>query len=317
MADSALTFPGFSPLTVPAPRATLYGQTGGTGPPVVLLHGFPETHLMWRSVAPLLALQFTVYAFDLPGYGDSTCPADLPEHAAMAKRALADLVVAAMATLGHERFAMVGHDRGGRVAYRCALDHPRQVSRLAVLDVIPTATAWAQADARMMLAFWPFSLLAQPAPLPETLLTAAPAAIVDSALREWGTDPAAFPPAHREAYISALGDPTHAHTICEEYRAAAGIDRAHDDADATASRRIICPLLALWAEGGGLDQWYAGQGGPLGIWRRWAHDVQGEAMPGGHFFPERFPERTADRLARFLTGGEPAAATLEAAASRP
>ena len=300
MAHGTPIFPGFVPLRVSATDTVLNGQRGGAGPPIVLLHGFPETHLMWGGVAPLLARQFTVHAFDLPGYGLSPCPPDRPDHAGMAKRQLGAAVVAAMAELGHERFALIGHDRGGRVAYRCALDHPDRVSRLAVLDVVPTASAWAGADARMMLAFWPFSMLAQPAPLPETVLAAAPEAVVDNALREWGTDPSVFSPAHRQAYIEALSDPSRAHAICEDYRAAAGIDREHDEADASAGRRIGCPLLALWAKEGPLDQWYGAQGGPLGVWRRWADDVQGEAVRGGHFFPESFPGPTAERLARFL-----------------
>jgi haloacetate dehalogenase len=174
------------------------------------------------------------------------------------------------------------------------------VTAVAVLDVIPTCEVWERADARLALSFWPFSLLAQPAPLPESLLFAAPEAIIENALSEWGSPPGAFPSWLREAYIAALSDPDHAHTICEEYRAAAGIDRDIDRADLESRRRIQCPLLALWSDKGGLAAWYDDAGGPLGIWRRWAEDVQGQAVSGGHFFPEEQPEATANIISKFL-----------------
>ena len=166
-------------------------------------------------------------------------------------------MVQVMNALGFDRFMVAGHDRGGRVAYRMALDHPEIVSKVAVLDVIPTAAAWDRADARLALAFWPWSLLAQPEPLPERLLAAAPDAVVDNAIAGWGSAPDAFPPEVRKAYIEALRDPAHVHAICEEYRAAAGIDREHDAQDQADGRRISCPLLALWSGEGGLENWYA------------------------------------------------------------
>jgi haloacetate dehalogenase len=209
-------------------------------------------------------------------------------------------LVQAMERLGFLNFAVVGHDRGGRVAYRMALDHPDRITRLAALDIIPTAAAWDRADARFALSFWPFSLLAQPEPLPERLIGACPEAVIDAALSQWGT------PAHvfadvRGAYIEALRDPLNVHAICEEYRAAASTDREHDHADLAAARRIGCPLLALWSNSGGLASWYVDDGGPLEIWRRWASDVTGEAVPGGHFFPEEYPAETAERLRAFLS----------------
>ena len=269
---------------------------GGTGPAVLLLHGFPETGLMWHALAPLLADRFTILAADLPGYGGSGCPGE----GGMSKRAMAATLVAAMRAAGHDSFAVVGHDRGGRVAYRAALDHPEVVSRVGVLDVVPTEEVWARADARLALAFWPFSLLAQPAPLPERLLTAAPDAIVANALAEWGSPPETFPEWLRAAYVAALRDPAHAHAICEEYRAAAGIDRDHDRADLQAGHKIACPLLALWSDSGGLASWYDDVGGPLGLWRRWASDVEGRAVSGGHFFPEEQPALVAGLLRMFL-----------------
>lgn len=297
-----MTIPGFSTRAVATDEGRIFVATGGSGPPVLLLHGFPETHLMWRGVAPLLAAEATVVCADLRGYGASGCPASDDRHAPYAKRAMAAELVEVMRALGHDRFAVVGHDRGGRVAYRLALDHPAVVTRLAVLDVVPTGPLWARADARLALAFWPFTLLAQPAPLPERLIGGCPEAVVDDAIAQWGSPAAAFPPAVRAAYVDVLRDPAHVHAICEEYRAAASTDREHDAEDLAAARRIGCPLLLLWGEGGALDSWYADEGGPLALWRLLADDVRGEAVPGGHFFPEVCPGETAARLSRFLAG---------------
>ncbi|MDP5281330.1 alpha/beta hydrolase [Sphingomonas sp. DG1-23] len=268
---------------------------------MLLLHGFPQTGLMWREVAPLLAAGFTVFVADLPGYGRSGCPRDRDDHASMSKRAMAATLTRAMGNAGYERFAIIGHDRGGRVAYRAALDHPDRISHVAVLDVVPTYEVWDRADARLALAFWPFSLLAQPAPLPERLIAAAPDAVVDNAITHWGSSPDAFPAWIREAYVEALRDPAHVHAICEEYRAAAGVDREVDKADLDAEHRIACPLLALWSDQGGLAAWYEDAGGPLGLWRRWADAVQGQPVSGGHFFPEEHPAGTAMLLRNFLT----------------
>jgi haloacetate dehalogenase len=212
-------------------------------------------------------------------------------------------MVIAMARLGFDRFAVVGHDRGGRVAYRLALDRPDRVERLAVLDVLPTETVWERADARFALAFWPWSLLAQPAPLPERVLEAAPEAVVDAAMRGWGTPASAFPADVRAAYIEALREPRHAHAICEEFRAAARIDRAHDRADRNGGRRIACPVLALWSATGPLGSWYEQDSGPLALWREWAPDVRGRAIDAGHFFPEEAPAETAEALREFLVPG--------------
>jgi haloacetate dehalogenase len=281
-------------------ETSIFVRSSGTGPPLLLLHGFPETHLMWRGVAPLLAGNFTVVCADLRGYGRSGCPASSPDHAPYAKRAMARDMVEVMERLGFAHFFVVGHDRGGRVAYRMALEHPNRVDRLAVLDILPTETVWERADARFAVDYWPWSLLAQPQPLPEQIITAVPDAIVDDALGGWGSPATAFPPEIRAAYIQALRDPGHAHAICEEYRAAATIDREHDRADRAAGRRIVCPLLVLWAAGGALDTWYAEEGGPLALWRTSATDVQGHSVDAGHFFPEAAPERTAEALHGFF-----------------
>jgi haloacetate dehalogenase len=273
---------------------------GGSGQPLLLLHGFPQMHLMWRDVAPLLARDFTVVCADLRGYGRSGCPATTPDHAPYSKRAMAHDMVAVMEKLGYSRFSVAGHDRGGRVAYRLALDHADRIDRLAVLDIVPVETAWERADARFALGYWPWSLLAQPEPLPERILTALPEAVLDNALGQWGSPSAAFPADVRAAYANVLRDPAHAHAICEEYRAAAGIDRVHDKADRAAGRRIACPLLVLWAAGGPLDTWYAAESGPVALWQRWCAHVRGHAVAGGHFFPEVVPHETAEALRSFL-----------------
>lgn len=278
----------------------IFVRWSGSGPPILLLHGFPQTHLMWRAVAPLLARRFTVVCADLRGYGRSGCPASTPDHAPYAKRAMARDMVAAMEQLGFPRFSVAGHDRGGRVAYRLALDHPSRVERLAVLDILPTGTVWERADARFALAYWPWSLLAQPEPLPERLIEAAPDAVVDDARAGWGSPSTVFGPEVRAAYVEALGDPVRVHAICEEYRAAATLDREHDDADRTSGRRIACPLLALWSGRGPLSSWYGEAGGPLALWRAWGDDVEGRALDAGHFFPEEIPNETADALDRFF-----------------
>lgn len=293
-------FDAFETAEVATGEAAIFLRRAGTGPPLLLLHGFPETHLMWRGVAPELAADFTVVCADLRGYGASSCPPSQPDHAPYTKRAMAEDMAALMEHLGFPSFSVAGHDRGGRVAYRLALDHPARVKRLAVLDVVTIADAWDRADRRLALGYWPWSLLAQPAPLPERLLSAAPDAVIDDAIGAWGSAAEAFAPQVRAAYIDALRDPAHVHAICEEYRAAATLDYEHDCADRKNVRRIACPVLALWSARGGLGSWYAEAGGPLALWRGWADDVSGKAVDGGHFFPEEFPLETAEALRAFF-----------------
>jgi haloacetate dehalogenase len=290
----------FTAAAIDTGATTIFVRSYGSGPPILLLHGFPETHRMWRGVAPVLAGHFTVVCADLRGYGQSGCPPSTPDHAPYSKRAMAQDMVAVMAHLGFLHFAVAGHDRGGRVAYRLALDHPDRIDRLAVLDVVPTLTAWELADARFALGFWPWSMLAQSEPLPERLLTCAANAVVDQALGEWGSPTTVFSDDVRAAYVTALANPHHAHAICEEYRAAATLDREHDALDRAGGRRIRCPSLVLWSKRGPLEEWYESRGGPLGLWRTWCDDVQGHAVDGGHFFPEERPDETARTLCRFF-----------------
>jgi len=291
----------FRAVEVETGETTIFARRSGSGPPLLLLHGFPQTHLMWRGVAPLLSRRFTVVCADLRGYGRSGCPASTADHAPYAKRAMARDMVRVMERLGFPRFSVAGHDRGGRVAYRLGLDHPERVDRLAVLDVLPTETVWERADARFALAYWPWSLLAQPAPLPERILAAATEPIVDSALGGWGTPPEVFPREVRAAYVESLRDPVHAHAICEEYRAAATLDRDHDRTDREGGRRFAGPLLALWSVDGPLDTWYGAAGGPAAVWRAWSDEVHGGPIAAGHFFPEEAPGATAEALGRFFT----------------
>jgi haloacetate dehalogenase len=294
-------FDDFREAEINTGEATIFLRLKGSGRPVLLLHGFPQTHLMWRDVAPLLARNFTVVCADLRGYGRSSCPPSNRDHTPYSKRAMAQDLVIAMEQLDFQQFAVAGHDRGGRVAYRMALDHPDRIDRLAVLDVLPTKTVWDLADDRLALGFWPWSLLAQPGPLPERILATAADAIVENALHEWGSSSEAFSPEVRDAYVRALRDSQHAHAICEEYRAAATIDREHDNADVERGRKIACPLLVLWSATGALSEWYVEQSGPVALWRKWARDVRGEALNFGHFFPEEAPNETVAALEKFLS----------------
>lgn len=282
-------------------ETTIFTRVGGSGPPLLLLHGFPETHHMWREVALLLAKDFTVVMADLRGYGQSGCPPSTDDHLPYSKRAMAKDMVEVMEQLGFSQFAVIGHDRGARVAYRMALDHPSVVTRLVVCDIVPTDVAWEKADARMMLGFWPWSMLAQPAPLPEHILKRAASAIIENACNNWGSSPDIFSAKTRTIYAQALSDPAHIHAICEEYRAAASVDREHDQADRQAGRMIECPTLVLWGAGGAVEMWYTDDGGPLGLWQALAPKAEGEAMPGGHFFPEEIPQKTYQKLERFFS----------------
>jgi haloacetate dehalogenase len=292
----------FTSAEIQTGETSIFVRACGSGPPLLLLHGFPQTHLMWRGVAPLLAREFTVVCADLRGYGQSGCPASAPDHAPYAKRAMAQDMVTVMERLGFPRFGVAGHDRGGRVAYRMAFDHPDRIERLAVLDILPVETVWERADADFALGFWPWSLLAQPEPLPEHILVTSAEIIVDNALGGWGSPATLFSPDVREAYVRALRDPDHAHAICEEYRAAAGIDRAHDRRDREAARKIRSPVLVVWSAQGSLDSWYAE--GPVALWRDWADDIRGYPLTGGHFFPEAAPAQTAEALRRFFIGSD-------------
>lgn len=286
----------FTTLEVEVAGNTIFVRRYGKGPAILLVHGFPRTSLMWRFLAPKLAENHTVICVDLRAYGRSGIPASTNDHFPYSKRAMAKELVDVMAKLGFPTFIVIGHDRGGRVSYRMALDHPKNVERLAVLDVIPIFEAWSQCDMRFAQTYWPWILLSQKKPLPENYLLGAPEAVFHNPFGQGSFDQEIL-----DEYVSTFLDPARVHGICEEYRAAATIDVEHDRKDKEASKRIKCPMLHLWAEGGPLDTFYTKEGGPLGIWRQWAPQAQGQAMKGGHFFPEENPDGTADIVKRFLS----------------
>jgi len=288
-------FDGFEEFDIATTGTTIHGRRGGEGPPVLLLHGIPETHLMWHRMAPQLAERFTVVAADLRGYGDSGTPPTAADHAPYSMREIALDQVEVMHALGHAQFDVVGHDRGARCAYRLALDHPDAVTRLAVLDIVPTADTFSQAGMDFVRAFWVWLFLASEEPVPERLIAQAPDTIVNHMLDSW-SDRDAFPPAVRAEYIAKFGDAATVHAICEEYRASATLDREHDEAD-RGTRRIACPTLVLWSDTGPLATWYE----PLDVWKTWASDVDGGPISAGHFIPEEAPDETAGRLIDFLT----------------
>ncbi|MEV8371651.1 alpha/beta hydrolase [Kribbella sp. NPDC056861] len=289
-------FDGFEQFELKTTGTTIRGRRGGSGPPVLLLHGIPETHLMWHRVAPVLAEHFTVVAADLRGFGDSGKPPSDAEHLPYSMRALAQDQVEVMAALGHETFSVVGHDRGARCGYRMALDHPDVVTKLAVLDVVPTGEVFDRADKRFSLGYWVWSFLAAPEPIPETLIAGAPDVLVNHMLDGWSEVPDAFPAEVRAEYIAKFRDPETVHAICEEYRAAATLDHQHDADDRRRGRQISCPVLALWDPGGAVGTWYD----PLKLWGEWATDVSGGPVQAGHFMAEEAPAETRERLLAFL-----------------
>jgi haloacetate dehalogenase len=288
-------FDEFEVFDITTSGATIHGCKAGTGPPLLLLHGIPETHLMWHRVAPRLAEDFTVVATDLRGWGDSSKPASTPDHLPYSMREIGRDQVELMRELGFDTFNLAGHDRGGRCAYRMALDHPDSVRAVALMDIIPTGEAFGRADMAFSLGYWVWSFLAAPYPVPEQLIAASPATIVDHMLDSWTSRPDTFTPELRAAYVRQFADPETVHAICEEYRAAATLDVAYDNAD-RGRRKIARPVLVLWAREFSVAKWYE----PLAIWSDWADNVDGEAVDCGHFIPEEAPDYTTAKLAAFF-----------------
>jgi haloacetate dehalogenase len=283
---------GFTADRIDAGGIAINLERGGEGPPVLLLHGYPQTHVMWRRVAPALAEHFTVVCPDLRGYGDSDKPHGGGEGRAYSKRVMAADQIALMRSLGFDRFAVVGHDRGARVALRMALDHPDAVSRLGVLDIVPTRTIYATIDRRRATTVWRYFFLIQPHDLPERLIGADPSFYLDWTLDEWCGTPGALDDARAE-YHRCFDEAT-IHASCEDYRAGATVDLADDEADA--GSRLECPVLVLWSRDG-LGAAYE----VLEIWRQRAPDVLGRALDCGHFLAEERPEETAAELVDFLS----------------
>lgn len=286
-------FPGFANLEVETDDVSFRGKIGGSGSPVLLLHGYPQTHVAWRLIAPTLAGSHTVIVPDLPGYGASRTRNDQPRWT---KRRVAAALVALMDKLGHERFAVVGHDRGARAGYRLALDHPRRVIAYASLTVIPTMDAFAAVDKTFALNAWHWFFLAQPASLPERMLAADPDAYIDAALAKMAGGLDRIEPLALEAYRTAFRNPDVRHAMCEDYRAAASEDLEHDASDFAAQRKLACPTLVLWSE----QEQKARTTSPIETWSRWATNVTGEALPGGHLLPEDAPNEVLRALRGFL-----------------
>lgn len=290
-------FEGFETKRISVNGTKINLKTAGDGPALLLVHGYPQTHVMWHKVAPALAKSFTVVCPDVRGYGDSGKPESDDAHRPYAKRPMAQDLADVMSALGHETFNLSGHDRGGRVAYRLALDHPDRVSKLAVLDIVPTVEQYERMRVGGAQASYHWYFLAQPAPLPETLIGHDPAFFLRHSVTSWAKTRGCFEDAAMAEYIRCFSDPATIHATCEDYRAGYSIDRILDAADREAGRKIACPVLALWGDRGQPDKPVA----VLDIWRSWAADATGHGVPGGHFLPEEAPAETLDALGAFFT----------------
>ena len=290
---AAPLFPGFQRAVLQTSATTINLVHGGKGRPVLLLHGWPQTHVTWHKIAPRLTQDFYVVVADLRGYGDSGKPPGGANHEGYSKRAMAQDQVEIMRQLGFDTFAVVGHDRGGRVGHRMALDHPARVTKLAVLDIVPTHKLYNTVTRDFATAYWHWFFLIQPAPLPETFLSTNADFFIN---RVFGrAAPGVFSKEAVDAYLRAFSDPPTIHAGCEDYRAAATIDLSHDDADL--GRKISCPVLALWAAKGPMHRLY----NVLETWRERAANVSGKALPSGHFLPEEVPDETYTELKAFLS----------------
>ncbi len=293
-----MLFPGFQQKRVAATGAQINLVTGGSGPPLLLLHGYPQTHAMWHRVAPKLAEHYTVIATDLRGYGDSGKPQAAAgatgDHALYSKRAMAQDQVEVMAALGHSAFYLLAHDRGARVAHRMALDHPQAVEKLTVLDIVPTRQMYAASDQFFATAYFHWFFLIQPAPFPETLIGADPDFFIKFQMGRRHGGPDVFDPEAMQEYLRCFRDPAAIHATCEDYRAAAGIDLEHDAADQ--DKRVECPLLALWGKHGVIEKCFDA----VANWKKAARDVRGQALDCGHYLAEEKPEQVLALVQSFL-----------------
>lgn len=298
--NTSAGLPGFAQHTIALAHGPACVVVGGRadGPALVLLHGFPQTHAMWHRVASRLADRYRLVLPDLRGYGASAAPPDQPDHAQASKRAMAQDVVDVVTALGIDRFFLCGHDRGGRVAHRLALDHPQRVARLCVIDIAPTLDMYERTDMAFARAYYHWFHLIQPAPLPETMIGGNARAYLHAKLGGWGSGGLGhIEPEALQAYEAAFCRPEAIHSACEDYRASAGIDLAHDRAGREQGQRIACDTLVLWGERGVVHRFFD----PLALWQaQCAGTVSGHAMPAGHFIPEERPEATAEALAGFM-----------------
>jgi haloacetate dehalogenase len=285
------------PVTGGLDDVEIHGVIGGNGPPLLLLHGYPQSHVIWHRVAQPLAERFTVIATDLRGYGASSKPKGRDDHANYAKREMARDQVEVMRQLGFTSFYLCGHDRGGRVSHRLAVDHPDAVRKLVLLDIAPTLSMYEQTSMDFARSYWWWFFLIQPTPFPESMVAAAPETYLRKKIG-WGH--AGLKPFTAEAYaayLSYVSDPATMHGMCEDYRAAASIDLEHDRADREAGKKIACPTLALWGEFGVVNRCFT----PLADWQRVAMNVSGRTVPCGHYIPEEVPEELVRALSEFLT----------------
>jgi len=289
-------FEGFTDRRVSTGEAELFVRIGGVGPPLLLLHGYPQTHVAWHRIAPVLAQQFTLVVPDLRGYGQSRGPAPDAEHRRYSKRAMAQDMAALMTTLGYERFGLAGHDRGARVGYRLCLDQPERVERFAAIDIIPTLDMWDGMNADKALASYHWSFLAVPAPVPERLIGADPEFYVGHLLERWAGRRDALDPAAVAAYLGQFRDPAVIAASCADYRAGATVDRADDAEDRRRGNKIACPVLVLWGRG----YLSSKTASPLAVWRNWADDAREVALDCGHFVAEEKPAECAAALASFM-----------------
>jgi len=285
------------PMQIKTSGASIHLLKAGSGYPLLLLHGYPQTHIMWHRIAPRLAESFTVVLPDLRGYGDSSKPKGEPDHSNYSKRAMAHDMVEVMSQLGYDEFYAVGHDRGARVTHRMALDHAQRVKKAAVLDIAPTYKMYMTTDKEFATIYYHWFFLIQPTDFPERLIAAQPGYFLLSSLRRWAGDPSAITPEAMAEYLRCFSDPDCIHATCEDYRAAASIDLQHDETDM--QQKVRCPLLVLWAEKGFVGRKYD----VLAAWRERADHVQGHAIPCGHFLPEEAPEETYKALQTFLLNG--------------
>ncbi|NSX05463.1 alpha/beta hydrolase [Cupriavidus gilardii] len=290
-------FPQFRSIDVETDsEVRIHAVVGGDGPPLLLLHGHPQTHAIWHKVAPTLAQRFTVVACDLRGYGDSSKPAGTADHGNYSKRTMARDTLRVMQSLGFERFRVLAHDRGARVAHRLGMDHPAAVERMVLLDIAPTLAMYEQTTEAFARAYWHWFFLIQPAPLPERLIEADPSRYIRDLMggRSAGLRP--FDPRALREYERCAALPGAAHGVCEDYRAAAGIDLDHDRADREAGKRLTMPLLVLWGEQGVVHRCFQ----PLQEWQRVAADVDGGPLPCGHYIAEEAPDALLARTLPFL-----------------
>ena len=285
---------GFEERVVQTPGATIHAWTAGEGPPLLLLHGYPQTHAMWHKVAPRLAERYRVIAPDLRGYGKSGKPTGGERHVLYSKRAMAQDQADLMRALGHSRFSVIGHDRGARVAHRLALDHSERIEKIVLLDIAPTDEMYRSTDKQFATAYYHWFFLIQPFDLPERLIGANPEYYLRRTLSSWCKTPGAITDEAMAEYVQAFSNPEAIHSACEDYRAAADIDLEHDNADR--HRRLTQPLLALWGQAGVVGRMFD----VLGAWRERAKDVRGKALPCGHFVAEEVPELLLQELDHFL-----------------